>query len=172
MPKRTHNNNGGKKAKTQRTKSRSRSGSRRTPAPEGGGGASRRTSPPGGGRAPRGSQLAALAMGGPMPHHAGFGYRDTNRPATNPFIMPQPHTPFHLPGGGAAAHAPRGSQLAALAYGSARPHHAGWGYLPTNVAPSHVHGGPSQTPFGRIPRPPHRTRSRSRSSSRNKNKKN
>lgn len=163
MPKhsRNKNNNGGKKSKTQRT--RSRSGSRRSPAAEGGG--RRRTSPPGGGRAPRGSQLAALAMGGPMPHHAGFGYRDTDRPAANPFIMPQPHTPFHLPG--AAAHVPRGSQLAALAQGGPMPHHEGWGYRLTNVAPSHVQGGPPQTPFGLLPRPP-RTRSRSRSSSRNR----
>jgi hypothetical protein len=163
MPKhsRNKNNNGGKKSKTQRT--RSRSGSRRSPAAEGGG--RRRTSPPGGGRAPRGSQLAALAMGSPMPHHAGFGYRDTDRPAANPFIMPQPHTPFHLPG--AAAHVPRGSQLAALAQGSPMPHHAGWGYRLTNVAPSHVQGGPPQTPFGLLPRPP-RTRSRSRSASRNR----
>jgi hypothetical protein len=160
MPKhsRNKNNGGSKKSKTQRTRSKSRS--RRTPAAEGGG--QRRTSPPGGGRAPRGSQLAALAMGGPMPHHAGFGYRNTNRAAANPFIMPQPHTPFHLPG----AHAPRGSQLAALAHGGPMPHHAGWGYRVTNIAPAHAHGGPPQTPFGLLPRPPRR--SRSRSSSRNR----
>ena len=112
MPKhsRNKNNNGGKKSKTQRT--RSRSGSRRSPAAEGGG---HRRSPAaeGGGRAPRGSQLAALAQGDPMPHHEG------------------------------------------------------WGYRLTNIAPSHVQGGPPQTPFGLLPRP-HRTRSRSRSSSRNR----